>query len=130
MNVPPWLVFVEDVRRFRDADALVVRLPAGLRSRRKLFAALARGLGLPAYFGGNWDALEECLRDFGWLPGVRRVALVHETLPLRANRSARSVYLDILRSAAEFASEHGPPQFVAVFPVSTRQAVIEALPAR
>ena len=29
----------------------------------ELFDALASALALPDYFGGNWDALDECLRD-------------------------------------------------------------------
>ena len=32
-----------------------------------LMAAISKGFEFPDYFGGNWDALEECLRDLGWL---------------------------------------------------------------
>lgn len=35
-----------------------VELPAG-----NLFDALSEALALPDYFGHNWDALDECLRD-------------------------------------------------------------------
>lgn len=40
-------------------------------SRADLFDAIGRALSFPSYYGHNWDALEECLRDFeegkGWL---------------------------------------------------------------
>ncbi len=52
-----------------SADALV--------SPAALFAALARALEFPAYFGRNWDAVDECLRDLEWL-GANRVVLVVE----------------------------------------------------
>lgn len=40
----------------------------GLRSRDKLLKQLARSLRFPATFGGNWDALADCLQDLSWLP--------------------------------------------------------------
>ena len=36
----------------------------GIADRTGLFAALASALSLPDYFGANWDALLDCLRDF------------------------------------------------------------------
>jgi Barstar (barnase inhibitor) len=34
----------------------------------ELMDALAVGFSFPDYFGRNWDAVEECLRDLSWLP--------------------------------------------------------------
>ncbi|MBD3138768.1 barstar family protein [Microbispora bryophytorum] len=35
------------------------------RTRAAFFDEVARALGLPAYFGHNWDALTDSLRDIG-----------------------------------------------------------------
>jgi len=35
-------------------------------SKRGILDAFADACGLPEYFGGNWDALDECLRDDAW----------------------------------------------------------------
>ena len=40
----------------------------GASDKAAFLAACARDLHFPDYFGGNWDAFEECLRDFGTGP--------------------------------------------------------------
>lgn len=35
------------------------------RTRAAFFEEVARGLEFPSYFGHNWDALTDCLRDAG-----------------------------------------------------------------
>jgi len=35
----------------------------GVRTPERLFDELSSSLDLPDYFGRNWDALDECLRD-------------------------------------------------------------------
>jgi RNAse (barnase) inhibitor barstar len=37
-------------------------------SKQELLRAFADSFGFPDYFGYNWDALEECIRDLAWLP--------------------------------------------------------------
>lgn len=48
----------------------------GVRSRDGLFDELARALRLPSYFGRNWDALDECLRDLPERVGETSCVLV------------------------------------------------------
>lgn len=44
---------------------------ANVASKATLLEVIGKQLGLPEYFGRNWDSLEECLRDLeeglGWL---------------------------------------------------------------
>ncbi|MEX2173722.1 MAG: barstar family protein [Pirellulaceae bacterium] len=83
----------------KGPSPLVVRIPAGIRSKQKLLAILADKLRFPAYFGWNWDALEECLGDLSWLPVGQSVAIVHEALPFGAGGENRQIYLAILAAA-------------------------------
>ena len=43
------------------------RAGAAIVSKEGLMQALADSLDFPEYFGGNWDAVGECLRDLDWL---------------------------------------------------------------
>lgn len=42
----------------------------------ELLDALAVGFSFPDYFGRNWDAAEECLRDLSWLAADGYVLVV------------------------------------------------------
>lgn len=39
-----------------------------IKTKQELLRAFAVTLSFPDYFGHNWDALEECVRDLAWLP--------------------------------------------------------------
>ena len=47
-----------------------------VNSENDLFRAIADGFCFPGYFGANWDALDECLRDLQWLPSDGYVILL------------------------------------------------------
>ena len=46
-----------------------------IRDKRAFLNAAAQAMSFPAYFGHNWDALEECLNDLSWAPAVGHVLL-------------------------------------------------------
>jgi len=94
-----------------DGD-FVARIPAGLASEHELFDAISEAAAFPGYFGRNWDALDECLRDLGWIEN-RKVVLVHDDLPLRNNPAECRIYIDILKYTLEnWATAPGPGSFV------------------
>jgi hypothetical protein len=75
-------------------------IPAGIRSKDTLLDTLSVVFRFPDYFGGNWDALNECIRDLSWLP-PGDVILSHADLPLPEDRASLSTYLSILGDAVE-----------------------------
>ena len=81
-------------------------------TRERLLAALARTLSFPSYFGGNWDALEECLRDLSWLEPWDELRIEHDAPPLAADVAQAAIYHAILSSAARHWAAHDPPRVV------------------
>jgi hypothetical protein len=73
----------------------------GVSSKSALLDAVGKGIGLPDYFGRNWDSFEECLRDFdegkGWL-----VILDHADSLLSIPESELSTFKGILSDVAAF----------------------------
>lgn len=47
-----------------------------VHTEEELFEALARALRFPDDFGGTWDAVDECLRDLGWLNDASGCVLI------------------------------------------------------
>jgi len=57
---------IVDAARGTRLDLAHVEL-AGAQDKGALLERLAVALALPEWFGGNWDALEECLVDLEWV---------------------------------------------------------------
>jgi len=67
-----------------------------------VFKELARALEFPDYFGHNWDALEECLSDLGWLPAKGYVVLITEAQSvIPGDEEEYETLLEILNNAGE-----------------------------
>jgi hypothetical protein len=84
----------------------------GVRDKSELLARLARDLRFPAWFGANWDALEDCLTDLSWLEADGHVLLFDGASGLDADDFG--VLADVLSSSARYWAERGRP-FFAVF---------------
>ncbi len=75
-----------------------------------LLAEIARALEFPQWFGGNWDALEDCLTDLSWRPAAGHLLVLEGAQ--RLARDDLGVLLDVLASSAEFWAERGRPFIV------------------
>lgn len=86
---------------FGDGPSVIAyagKVPSGLKTKKELLESVGQALSFPEYYGVNWDAFEECIRDLSWLPeGV--IVLVHEDLPMEEDDASRRTYLDILSGA-------------------------------
>ena len=104
-----------------DSNDFVARIPPGLGSRDKLFEALRQELKLPAYFGQNWDALADCLRDLSWL-GQRRVYIIHADLP-RLPSDDLANYIDLLADCVSDWKADDDHELIVVFPDEARREI-------
>ena len=63
--------------------------------------ALKRDLGFPEWFGGNLDALHDCLTDFSWHPASGYVITLSGYEFLRGNPTSFAAFNSVLASAVE-----------------------------
>lgn len=97
----------------RGSPLAVVRIAlAGAADKDEILRRIAAALAFPEWFGGNWDALEDCLGDLSWMPAVGHVLLLEGAGGMA--RDERGILEDILASAAAGRAARGRP-FFAVF---------------
>jgi len=56
------VVFTDEAPELDGFEVLTLE-GGSIESKEELLDAIAEGFGFPDWFGRNWDALEECLRD-------------------------------------------------------------------
>jgi hypothetical protein len=84
-----------------------------IASKADFLAACADAMDFPAYFGRNWDALEESARDLAWTPAGGYLVLYDDAARFAAAQPEEfAVALEILHSAV--AHWRGTPTPMAV----------------
>ncbi len=82
-----------------EAGLQVFRIDfAPVRDKDALLAAIGEAMDFPEWYGGNLDALADCLADLGWRPAEGYVAIID-----RCDAAARSAPGDLLAVLRIFA---------------------------
>jgi RNAse (barnase) inhibitor barstar len=130
MNHRGWsscLQFVDELESL--SGSLLVAVPAGLATRQQLLLTLDQQLHFPDYFGGNWDALWECICDLRWI-NVRKVTIRHADIPLVNDPQQASTYVRILNDAACFWARRQGYDLIVSFPARSEAGVQELMRLR
>jgi len=62
------------------ADLVCLRIDIGhAHDKADFLEHIARAMAFPQWFGRNWDALADCLKDLSWLPGKGWVVVLEKS---------------------------------------------------
>lgn len=106
-----------------ESEILVVEIPKGINTKQELFNVVAERLSFPAYFGNNWDALDEGLADLSWLD-EQTICFWHEDIPLERDSIEVKRYIRLLNEISEKANK---TKITVNFPNSVREKIIDFL---
>jgi RNAse (barnase) inhibitor barstar len=71
---------------------------------------LSLAMKFPGWFGGNWDALADCLRDLSWVDGKGYVVILEKSKHFcSGHRHEFEEAIDALKDAAGYWREQGKP---------------------
>jgi RNAse (barnase) inhibitor barstar len=113
--------FIDDTKSYNPKDVFVVHL-SGIKSKEQLFSTLSHKLQFPDYFGANWDALFDCLRDFHWIK-QKGIVLIHHELPA-LDKATLNIYLQTLIDAVQDWKEGEAHYLEIVFPEKIKNLII------
>ncbi|BDU22193.1 barstar family protein [Dyella sp. GSA-30] len=128
MTIPVGFRFQSTIEIASFDDPLVGVVPKGLSSADSLLRAVAKALLFPAYFGHNWNALYDCLRDFHWT-SRKDVVLIHNDMPALDDDELK-IYLETLQEASASWKPDESHTFVAIFDPSLKHAILSVLKAK
>ena len=72
----------------------VVEIPAGIVDRNLLFTFYSTAFHFPDWFGYNWDAFLDCLRDVR--DSFSQITIQHSDIPFLSSPKDKEAYLCIL----------------------------------
>ena len=107
------VIFINNPQFYNPDSSFVAHITC-INSKAELFKVLSIKLMLPDYFGFNWDALSECLRDFHWITN-QGIVLVHDELPT-LDEATLHTYIQVLIDAVKDWKEGEEHYFEIVFP--------------
>lgn len=85
--------FVVDLSRARNVPGFI--------------KAMRRDLHFPEWFGGNLDALLDCLTDFSWHPASGYVIVLSDSESLKATPTSLAALNEVLSCAVDRWNERG-----------------------
>lgn len=65
-------------------------------TKREMLGEWAAALQFPWYFGGNWDAFEECINDLSWMPARAYAFLVTDADRMLRDTDDFATFVSIL----------------------------------
>ena len=107
------------------------RLDIGRVHDKEGFTGLvAKALAFPDWFGGNWDAFEDCLGDLSWHPAPGYVLLLEHGKHFGAGHKQEFVTaVEVLDGVAEYWQAQGKPFWAIVSGPDGWDAGLPAFPA-
>ena len=107
------IIFLEIPSSYLNCDEFIA-VVSKVEGKNKLLNTLDVALNFPDYFGHNWDALHDFLRDFSWIE-KKGVVLVHIEIPKLSSEELKT-YVEILFNVVKDWKDGEEHYFKVIFP--------------
>jgi Barstar (barnase inhibitor) len=118
-------IFTDAARYVADHDSFKGVVRPGVSNVGQLMDAVAEAMKFPKYFGENWNALSDCMRDFHWID-KKNVVLVHTDVP-SIELDDLSIYIDVLKGAVDDWKDTKEHELFIVFPALSKEKILSVM---
>lgn len=130
-NLDQFFEFTDSLDPILLKYANVIVFPSKVQTEEELLRIYANIIpGITGYFGENWNALDEIVRDFHWLDEQQKnIVIFHQDIPISTDKENLLIYLSCLALGVSFWREPENPErsLKVVFPVTAREKILEIL---
>jgi len=119
------IIFVLNPGSYSSETEFAAHLPH-VKCEDQLFDKLSEVLQFPDYFGHNWDAVYDCLRDFSWIT-QKGIVLMHDEIPA-LNETSLKIYFEVLNDAVNNWKEEEEHYLKIVLPEGSQSLIQNILP--
>ena len=81
----------------------------GINTENELFSRMSEALAFPSYFGMNWNALSDCLRDLSWQNPSGVLVVFEDSRDFWCKLSLSSTLIEVWLFCAEAWAKRGVP---------------------
>ncbi len=113
--------FIDSSFNIELKNSFIGIIPVKITSKKELLNKLYKKLRFPDYFGFNWDALSDCLKDFSWI-SEKNIYLIHSDLPSLGDTDTK-IYLEVLEKAVQDWKNGDEHSLIVTFPKEIEEAV-------
>lgn len=110
--------YLEKTQQYNNSNNEFIINLTEINSKKDLFTELQTLLHFPDYFGHNWDALNDCLKDFHWIE-EKGIVIIHNKLPI-LNFDELCIYIELLYDAINDWKNDEQHYFKVIFPSSSK----------
>ena len=81
-----------------------------VRTKEQLLTIMKEALSFPDYFGMNWDALDECIKDLSWLKEIDLIEiLITNSIQILslASEKDKTIFHSIMNTTVDYWTNTG-----------------------
>ena len=112
--------FLDNPQDYNPNNAFVVHF-SNVSSKNELLNKYSEKLLFPDYFGFNWDALCDCLRDLSWIE-QKEIVIIHDDLPKLTDEELK-VYIEVLIHSVQDWKKEDEHTLEVAFPESSEKQI-------
>lgn len=105
----------------KNKDGITFLIDPCISSKTQIMDYFASSLRMPEFFGNNWDALLDMLRDLSWIDD-KYITIIHTDIP-KLEADNLKAYLHVLNDAVLSWGDDDNHHLSVVFPCSTQSQI-------